>query len=160
MSQSFSNQPVMPAAPSGPAASGAFPPAPYAPPPQKSRWWIWLLGGCGCSVVLLLLCCGGFTWWGITYSSNLVAGQLQHQLEGNEDVERTLGEIQSLNANLVESGEEKRKRGGANNWVVMDAVGTKGKGKFIVETPLRPDPQKAFETIELRLEDGTVIQIR
>src|SRR5687768_12173183 len=104
---------------------GAFAEPPYVPPPQKSKRWPWLLGGCGCIAALLALCCGGVTWWVITYSNNVVAENLEAQLAGNENIERALGEIVSLKANLVDSGDEAQKRGGPNHWVVMDAVGTK-----------------------------------
>jgi len=158
VSQPFSNNPA------SPPAAGSFAQDPFAPPPKKSSWWMWLLGGCGCSVVLLVLCCGGVSYWGATkggqFLGKVLQEALQEEIAGNADVEEHLGEINSLTVNFVESGQEKSARGSSENVLVMDAVGTKGNGKFIVESPVTPKEGSKFSKIDLKLPDGTIKNIK
>lgn len=149
---------------SGFASGGPTAPGGYAevtpPPPQKSNIWLWILGGCGCSVVLLLVCCGGFSWWGFSTGTQFLANTLRQEIAGNADVEENLGEVNSLTTNFTESAREKQARGGTTNWLVFDAVGTKSSGKFIVEQSPVPQQGNFFSKIELRLPDGKTVQIK
>src|SRR5262245_46225841 len=103
----------------GGAAPGTYGQMPAAPPPQKSKFWLYLLGGCGCGVILLVACCGGLPFAGLYFSNKVVAQALRQEVEGNAQVQEHLGEIQSLNMNIMETGAEKSKRGGTANWVVV-----------------------------------------
>lgn len=41
---------------------GAYPPG--APPAKRGKpWWVWLLGGCGCFMLVCLLAFAGTAWW-------------------------------------------------------------------------------------------------
>lgn len=134
---------------------------PFAsPPPKPSRFWLWLLGGLGCAGVLLLLCCGGMTWFGYSFGTQVLAEALKQEVAGNAVVEEHLGEIRQIKANLMESGSEKRARNSSGNVIVMDAEGAKGNGKFIVESSPSPTPGNFFTKIELRLPDGKTVQIK
>jgi hypothetical protein len=159
MSQPFSDQPG--AAPmGGHAAPAGYGQGPFAPPPQKSRFWTWLLGGCGCSAVLLLLCCGGFAYWGYTVGQQGLATLIRQEVADNAEVKEHLGEINSLSTDFIESAQEKQNRGGNSNWLVFHAEGTKGKGKFIGELSGQPKAGGTFTSIELRLPDGKTIPIK
>ena len=130
-------------------------------PPKKSNFWLYLLGGCGCSVVLVIACCGGFTYFGYTKGMEFLATALRQEVADNPAVKDNLGEISSLKANVIESAKEKQDRGGINNWLVFDAVGTKGSGKFITETPAGGGQGgKPFSHIELRMSDGKTIDVK
>ena len=131
-----------------------------AEPPRKSNFWVWLLGGCGCSAILLVACCGGFTWFGYTKGQEMLGEVLKQEVADNVDVKENLGDITSIKANFMESATEKQKRGGTNNWLVFDAEGTKGSGKFITETPPGGAGGKPFSHIELRTSDGKTIDIK
>jgi len=144
--------------PGGPAPAGGFAPPPYAPPPRKSNWWIWLLGGCGCSAILLMLCCGGVSYWGFSKSMNVLGDLVKKEVEDNPDVKEHLGEINSITMNLAETTKEKQARGGTSNWIVFDAEGSKGDGQIIAESS--PGAGTPFSKIELRLEDGKTFQIK
>jgi hypothetical protein len=159
VSQPFGNQPTTPLG-GGPAPAGAFAQQPYAPPPRKSNWWVWLLGGCGCSAVLLVLCCGGFSYWGFSKATGVIGDQLKKEVADNADVKENLGEIQSISMNLMETAEEKKNRNDTSNWMVFDATGSEGDGKFIAEMPPGGQGGSPFGKIELRTEDGKTIQIK
>jgi hypothetical protein len=136
---------------------GAFAPT---PPPKKSNFWLWLLGGLGIATVLVCGCCGGLSWWGISASNKIITQFLREEVQGSPVVAEHLGEITALNTNLIESGEAKQKRGGTNNVLVIDAEGTKGSGKFIVEQSPSPQPGRFFERIDLRLPSGEEISVK
>jgi len=165
VSQPFGNQPTtpLPGGPApigGPAAPGAFAQPPYAPPPRKSNWWVWLLGGCGCSAVLLVLCCGGLTYFGVSKGLGAAGEQLKKQVADNADVKEQLGEIESISMNLMETGQEKQKHNDNSNWLVFDAKGSEGDGKFIAEMPPGGSNGSPFGKIELRTEEGKTFQIK
>jgi hypothetical protein len=130
------------------------------PPPKKSNFWLWLLGGLGLATVLVCGCCGGLSWWGISAGNNLITRVLREEVRDSPVVAEHLGEITSLNTNLVESGEAKRARGGTKNVLVIDAEGTKGTGKFIVEQSPSPQQGNFFDRIDLRLPNGEEISIK
>jgi hypothetical protein len=153
-SAGFGNDPA--SAPNPFSTTPVFPP----PPSKPSRWWLWLLGGLGCGGLLLILCCGVFGYFGVRASTEILAQALRQEVANNDAVKEHLGEISSLQTNLAESGQEKRTRGGASNWIVLDAVGTKGNGKFIVEASPTPQQGNLFSKIELKLSDGQTVPIK
>jgi hypothetical protein len=143
------------------AAPNPFSATPGYPPPSKpSRWWLWLLGGLGCGGLLLILCCGVFGYFGFRASTEILAQALRGEIANNDAVKEHLGEINSLQTNFAESAKEKQTRGGGNNWIVFDAVGTKGSGKFITEMPPTPQQGNMFNSIELRLPDGSTVKVK
>jgi len=146
----------------GPASPSAYADAPLSPQPQPkpSRFWIWIVIGLGIGGVLCAGCCGGLTWFGFSAGTQVLAQALRQEIAGNADVQEHLGEINSMKVNFMESAEEKRKRGGTDNWLVLDAQGTKGSGKFIVESSPTPQQGNVFSHIELRLPDGKTIPIK
>jgi len=119
-----------------------------------------MLIGLGIGGLLCAGCCGGFTWFGYSASTKLLAQALQQEVAGNADVQENLGDIKSITMNIMDSGQEKQKRGGTGNWIVMDAEGTKSNGKSIVESSPTPQPGNFFNHIELRLPDGKTIPIK
>jgi hypothetical protein len=121
---------------------------------------VWALGGCGCSAVLLVLCCGGITYFGVTKASGLLGDQLKKEVAGNADVKDQLGEITSISMNIMATTEEKQKRNDTSNWMVFDAEGTEGSGKFIAEMPPGGNNGNPFGKIELRTEEGKTFQIK
>jgi hypothetical protein len=160
VSQAFTNQSANAPFAGGPTPSDAHGQPPVVRPPQKSRGWVWLLGGCGCSVVLLLLCCGGLGYWGYTKGEAGLTTLVRQEVEDNDDVKEHLGEITSLKTDFIESASEKQTRGGSSSWLVFHAVGTKGSGDFITEMSGTPKNGGTFTSIELRLKDGKKIQIK
>jgi hypothetical protein len=149
----------------GPQAGGS--PNPYAntfgpqqPPPKKSNLWLWILGGLGIGTVLLIACCGGLSYMAVNFSNKVVTEALRNDLSGNPVVDEHLGEIQSLNTNLMESGAEKQRRNTSVNILVIDAEGSKGTGKFVVEQSPNPQPGNFFQKIDLRLPSGVEVSIK
>ena len=160
MSQPFSNQPGGAPIQGAPATAAGYGDAPFSSPPPKSRFWMWLLGGCGCSVVLALLCCGGFAYWGYSVGEKGLTTLVRQEIADNAEVKQHLGEINSLTTDFIESAQEKQSRGGTSNWLVFHAEGTKVKGKFIGELAGQPKQGGTFTTLELRLPDGKTIPIK
>jgi len=151
-------QPFGPQDPANPYQNAG---APLQPPPRKSSSiWLWLLGGLGCGGVLLLLCCGGLTWFGYSVGTQMLAEALKQEVADNAVVEEHLGKITQIKTNIMESSTEKRARNSSGNVLVMDAEGTKGNGKFIVESPTSPQAGNFFTKIELRLPDGETVTIK
>jgi hypothetical protein len=143
-----------PYAPQGGSAFG------QTPPPKKSNTLLWVLGGLGIATLLVCGCCGGLSWWGISASNEVLTQLLRDEIRGNPVVAEHLGEISSLSTNLVESGAAKQERGGTKNVLVIDAEGTKGTGKFIVEQSPNPQPGSFFDRIDLRLPSGEEVSIK
>jgi hypothetical protein len=119
-----------------------------------------LLGGCGCSAVLLVLCCGGLAYFGVTKGLGAAGELLKKEVADNADVKEQLGEITSISMNIMETGQEKQKRNDTSNWIVFDAEGTEGSGKFIAEMPPGGSNGSPFGKIELRTEEGKTFQIK
>src|SRR5262245_61918896 len=96
---------------SGGAAPSAYAERPLSPQPQPkpSRFWIWMLIGLGIGGLLCAGCCGGFTWFGYSASTKLLAQALQQEVAGNADVQENLGDIKSITMNIMDSGQEKQK---------------------------------------------------
>lgn len=149
----------------GPAATNPYAPqsgGPFGqtPPPKRSNIWLWVLGGVGIATLLVCGCCGGLSWWGVSASGQVITQFLREEVRDSPIVAEHLGEITTLNMNLVESGKMKRERGGTNNVLVIDAEGTKGSGKFIAEQSPSPQPGRFFDRIDLRLPSGEEISIK
>ena len=89
------------------------------------------------------------------------AGELlKKEVADNPDVKEQLGDIESISMNFMETGQEKQKRNDNSNWIVFDAKGSEGDGKFIAEMPPGGSNGSPFGKIELRTEDGKTIQIK
>jgi len=68
---------------------GAYPPG--APPAKRGKpWWVWLLGGCGCFMLVCLLTVAGGIWWFTSQINNALkdVGPIDEAT-----VARNLGEI-------------------------------------------------------------------
>jgi hypothetical protein len=139
----------------------ANPPGMMAPPPKKSNWWVWLLGGLGIAGVLFVGCCGGMIFWGMSQANAVIGDALKQEVAGHPAVEQHLGNIESLSTNYQQTGEETQKRGSGVNVLVIDAKGSNGnKAKFIAEQSPSPAPGNIFQKIDLRLESGEEISIK
>jgi len=161
VSQPFANQPTAPAG--GPTSPASFAQPTYGqpnvPPPQKSKWWMWLLGGCGCSSILLVLCCGGVTYFGVSKGMGALGELVKKEVEDNEDIKANLGDDLSVTMNIMETASEQKARGGESNLIVFDAKGTEGEGQLIVQTS-KDGQGGPFNSIELKLPDGTLKKIK
>jgi hypothetical protein len=147
--------------PNQPPPPNAYAPGPLAPPPRRgSRVLLWVFGGIGCLGVLALLCCGGLGYFGFRAGTGALTQSLKQEVAGNAFVEQEMGEVQTVSMNLMETGPEQKRRGGEGNWMVFDATGTKGDGKFIVQMSQQPQPGNMFSTIELRTADGKSATIK
>src|SRR5256885_14077742 len=109
---------------------------------------------------LPILCCGGLTYFGVSKGLGAAGEQLKKQVADNADVKEQLGEIESISMNLMETGQEKQKHNDNSNWLVFDAKGSEGDGKFIAEMPPGGSNGSPFGKIELRTEDGKTFQIK
>src|SRR5690349_3112555 len=71
--------------PSG-GAPGTYTEVPVAPPPKKSNFWLWLLGGVGCAVLLCVGCCGGMPFFGLYFGNKVIAEALKREVQGDPQV--------------------------------------------------------------------------
>jgi hypothetical protein len=111
-----------------------------APAPKQSKTWLWILLGVGGG--LALACCGclGAGSFGFFGVRSMMASGVKNQFQDHEIVKEQIGEIESSQWNIIESGQETEragKRGGTI--IVVDVKGNKGSGKII--GPQAPNPQ-------------------
>ena len=138
----------------GPGYGGAF--GPQTPPPRRSNWWIWLVGGLGLGGLLVCGCCGGVMMFGLSTMSS----SMEDEVAGDPAIQQHIGEIRSMNLNLAATGEEAQKRANGKNIMVYDVKGTAGDGQLIGEQARNPQPGYVFDKIDLRLKSGEVISIK
>ncbi len=117
---------------------------------------LWILGIFG---VLGLVCCGGVvavSMWGMNAASGLIGDASVESFKSNPDVVNELGEIKSSKLNVMASREENNKKTGGSKVMVVDVVGTKGKGQFIFE--MDPNSDEVGKA-KLRMSDGRELEL-
>jgi hypothetical protein len=87
-----------------------------------------VLGGLGCLGLLLVLVCAGFGWFGL----KMVKDQAQVALQQNPVIQEHIGEIESIEMNVIAAGAQGGAAGGGGAFV-FDLVGSKGSGQAAVE---------------------------
>jgi len=126
---------------------------PFAPQPQPRRGtsWMWLLG-CG-GLFMFVLCCGG----GIglaTFGFALISSEVKDQIRDNPKFREHIGEVQEFEMDLAGSfGDDD------DNTYRYRVRGTKGSGELSVKQRTGPDSNEVIDEAELRLSDGTKVQI-
>jgi hypothetical protein len=129
------------------------------PPRKKSNAWIWFLGGIAVAGILAVVCCGGVGIFGFTFGTKVIGDELKKEVADHPEVQKHLGEVESVSMNLMASGEEGQKRPG-QQVLVFDAKGSAGSGQFIVEQNPAPQPGNVFKKIDLRLPSDETISIK
>ena len=138
--------PAYGAYPQPPAYPYGVPPSP-PPTPRKSRKRLaWVLAGTG--ALLAVLCCGGFG--GLAYFGlNLVKTEVRNQVRDHPVVVEHIGEIQTFDINLTESG-----AAADSDTFVYEVAGTKGRGVLTVKHVTDDDGAEQIVSAKLRLPDG------
>jgi hypothetical protein len=144
------------------------PPNPYAnlggsfgqaPPPKKSKAWIWILGIIGGVVVLGCGCCGVGTYWAYSLGMNMIAEQTKQEIQGRPEVQEHIGTIESATPDLFAGVQETQKKGAkpGESHLVVHIKGNKGSGDVIGRMP-QQGGQRLTEKV-LRLPDGKELSL-
>lgn len=124
---------------------------PFAPQPRSGTSWMWLLG-CG-GVLMTLLCCGG----GIgvmTFGLQVMSSEVKDQMRDNPKFREHIGEVQEFEMDWAASfGDE------GQDTYRYRVRGTKGSGELTVKQRTGPDSNEVIDEAELRLADGTKVQV-
>ena len=140
--------------PPGPGQQPYKPPASsfYGPPqPPKSSAGLWIalaMGG------ILLLVCGGGCMGLLIFGMNISEQEIITQLRDNPKLREHIGEIQSLNIDLVASSAQDE-----SEVFVYNVKGNKGSGTLTIHEGTSDDFETLVEEATLRLPDGTQVQI-
>jgi hypothetical protein len=112
---------------------------------------MWLLG-CG-GVLMMLLCCGG----GIgvmTFGLQVMSSEVKDQIRDNPKFREHIGEVQEFEMDWAASfGDE------GEDTYRYRVRGTKGSGELTVKQRTGPDSNEVIDEAELRLADGTKVQV-
>lgn len=125
----------------------------YGPPPPKqgpsAGLWIGLaIGG------VLLLVCGGGCVGLVMFGLNVSEEEITAQLRDNPKLREHIGEIQSLDMDIIASGAEDD-----DEVFVYRVKGDKGSGRLTIREGTNDDFDTIVEEATLRLSDGTEVQI-
>jgi len=83
-----------------------------APPPKKSKAWIWILGIVGGGGILVCGCCGGLSYFAYNTGMTMIAEQTKQEIQGKPVVQEHIGTIESASPDLMAGVEETQKKGG------------------------------------------------
>ncbi len=125
-----------------------------APPPKKSKAWIWILGILGGAGILACGCCGGGIYWAYSFGMSVITEQTRQEVQGRPEVQEHIGTIESATPDLMAGVEETKTKGGRSgeSHLVIHIKGNKGAGDVIGKMP-QQGGQRLTETV-LRLPDG------
>ncbi|MFN0017078.1 MAG: hypothetical protein ACKVP0_02395 [Pirellulaceae bacterium] len=125
-----------------------------APPPKKSKAWIWILGIVGGGGILVCGCCGGLTYFAYNTGMTMIAEQTKQEIQGKPVVQEHIGTIESASPDLMAGVEETQKKGAkpGESHLVIHIKGSKGSGDVIGRMP-QGGGQRLTEKV-LRLPDG------
>jgi len=126
---------------------------PFAPQPQprSGTSWMWLLG-CG-GLLMFVLCCGGGIGV-VAIGFRVMSAEIKDQIRDNPKFREHIGEVQELEMDWAASfGAE------GEDTYRYRVRGTKGSGELTVKHITGPDGNEVINEAELRLADGTKVQI-
>jgi hypothetical protein len=130
-----------------------------APPPKKSKAWLWILGIVGGGGILVCGCCGGFGFWAYNLGMTQIVDQTKQKIQNNPAVQEHIGTIESAEPDLMAGAEETQKKQGrpGESQLVIHIKGSKGSGDVIGRVP-KQGGQPLTEAV-LRLPDGKEIPL-
>ena len=142
MSNSFSDSNFDPSVPplsrSAPRSGGGF----------KIVVLLLIAGG-----VCLLLCCGGGVGLGIFFME-VIATEIEQKVRDHPQVREHVGEIQELSMDFTKSVAHEN-----DDVYIYNVKGTAGEGELIVEQYTDDNGDEVITAAQLRLPDGTTIEI-
>jgi hypothetical protein len=140
--------PGQPQRPYQPPASSFYGPPPPRKSPSAVVWVALAIGGA------LLLVCGGGCGALVVFGLNVAEEEIIAQLRDNPKLREHIGEIESLDLDIVASGAEDDE-----DVFVYRVKGTQGAGRLIIREGSNDDFDTIVEEATLRLSDGTKVQI-
>jgi hypothetical protein len=153
---------VSPSPPVGdPANPFAGPPGGFAPPPQRSKLWLWILLAVGGVGVLVCCGCAGFGWWGFRVGTGVLGNELVTQLNADPVATQELGNVQSAHFDMMATSRNASKppeQGGRPQAMVFHVVGEKGSGDVLAEQD-HTGKSVAFKNAVLVLPDGKEVKL-
>src|SRR5688500_17134311 len=125
-----------------------------APPPQKSRALLWILGGVGGAGLLICAGCCGVSYFAVSTGLDMMAEQTKQEVQGHPAIQEHIGTIESATTDFTAGIQESQKKGdtGGESHMVIHVQGSRGKGDIIGKMP-QGGGQRMTEKV-LRLPDG------
>jgi hypothetical protein len=133
----------------GPPASSYYGPPPTPRKSSAALWW-----GLGIGGAVLLLACGGTCTGLLMFGMNIAEEEIAAQLRDEPKFREHIGELQSLDMDLIASGAEDD-----DEVFVYKVRGSKGSGKVTIHEGEDDDGNTTVEKATLRLSDGTQVQV-
>lgn len=125
-----------------------------APPPKKSKAWIWILGIIGGGGILVCGGCCGMSYWAYSFGMSTIANQTKDEIQGRPEIQEHIGTIETATPDLMAGVQETQKKGAkpGESHLVVHLKGSKGSGDVIGRMP-QQGGQRLTEKV-LRLPDG------
>lgn len=73
-----------------------------APPPKKSKAWIWILGLVGGAGILICGCCGVMGYMGVGAAGTQLSSMLTQQIQNDPVIQEQIGPLESVTWALME----------------------------------------------------------
>ena len=131
-----------------------YQPGPWdAPPPQPPSGspFLRVVVIIGLLLVIGVGACGACAFLGWRYAAGMIGDQVAESLRDNPVVAEHIGEIQSVKLDLMASGAEPEPE-----VFVFEVVGSRGRGRLIVQTATIDLETEEVLSGRLELEDGSV----
>lgn len=141
-----------------PPGQGPYPYKPPAasfygsgPPPKSSSTGLWI--ALAISGVLLIVCGGGCVGL-VMFGLNISEEEIKAQLQDNPKIREHIGEIESIDMDIVASGAEDD-----SDVFVYRIKGDKGSGRITIREGAGEGYDTLVEEATLRLPDGTEVKV-
>lgn len=117
-----------------------------APPPKKSKAWIWILGIVGGIGILGCGCCGVVGYMGYGAVEKQLSSMLQQQIQNDPVIQEQIGPIESVNWEVMEvDGLQKSHPEIRGQMQAFKVKGPKGEGLVFGAQVGSPTPTRVLD---------------
>ncbi len=126
--------------------------------PKKSRWWLWVLLGCGCLTLAVGGVCGGCMWWGYRFANSVIkmTQEIEALARNNPHVRDEIGDIRKVEP-VQDPGAQAKDMGSIP--MKFQVTGTKGT-RMVHAVVSMSFTSFELKSVRLEREDGSFIDLK